>query len=129
MKYQKIVFSFFLISVLFWNTIYISLTYTYYYADQSGFIELFCENVDKPEMQCNGKCHLKDVVEKTTTNEKTPINLIAPKEITLFFEIINEIDLQSINSNRNKQHDWYFNLYSFTKEYSWYHPPQKTLLS
>jgi len=75
-------------------------------------------------MKCDGKCHLKDVVEKKATTEKTPINLIVPEEITLFFDDINNLKL-AINYNENlKKIDFYFNLYSYTKEYSWYHPPQ-----
>ena len=100
------------------------MTYAYYYVDQSGFIERFCENIEKPEMKCNGKCHLKDVVEKETTNEKIPIKLIAPKEITLFFDYDEDLDLAINIIERSKKNDCYFNLYSYTKEYSWYHPPQ-----
>ncbi|MGB0167188.1 MAG: hypothetical protein ACPF8V_10080 [Luteibaculum sp.] len=27
--------------------------------NQSQIIQQFCENISKPELQCNGKCHLK----------------------------------------------------------------------
>ena len=124
MKYPQAVFSFFLISILFWNTFYVSVTYAYYYIDQSGFIERFCENIDKPEMECNGKCHLKEVVEKKTTNNEVPINLIITEKINLFFENNNDLDLHLCTIERKERTDGYFNLYSYTREYSWYHPPQ-----
>ena len=47
-----------------------TLTYAYYNLDTVGFIEKLCENKDKPELQCNGKCHLKKVVENNTNNDK-----------------------------------------------------------
>lgn len=31
-----------------------------------------CENKDKPEMHCNGKCHLKKQVENTTPTKNVP---------------------------------------------------------
>ena len=61
-----------------------SLTYAYYNIDTVGFIEKLCENKDKPELQCNGKCHLKKVVENNTNNDKQPIKAVNLKDITLF---------------------------------------------
>jgi len=124
MKYYKGVFSLFFISVFFWHIFYVSLTYAYYYIDQSGFIEQFCENIDKPEMECNGKCHLKNIVEKKTSNEKTPINLIVQEEITLFFDHLNNLDLVLNIIEKREKNEYYFNFYSYSKEYSLYHPPQ-----
>ena len=101
-----------------------SLTYAYYIVDQPGFIEQFCKNLDKPEMKCDGKCHLKDVVEKKTTKEKTPINLIAPEKITLFFDN-NKNKILVFNSFKKGKHsNRYMNLYAFNKDLSLDRPPQ-----
>ncbi len=124
MKYQKVVFSFVLFLALFWNTFYVSLTYAYYIVDQPGFIEQFCEKIDKPEMKCNGKCHLKDVVEKKITTEDVPLNMIVLEEPTLFFKNIKNLDLNSDSIERKQQPDWYFNFYTYTGNYSLDRPPQ-----
>jgi len=121
---MKVVFSYLLMVVLLWNTLYVSLTYTYYYIDQSGFIERFCDNIDQPELECNGKCHLKDVVENKTTRDNVPESIALLEEINLFFYHKNRINFSIKDIETNKQIDCYFNLYSYTNVYSLYHPPQ-----
>jgi len=44
--------------------IYDSAVYLNYLMHESEITELFCINKDEPEMQCNGKCHLKDMLQK-----------------------------------------------------------------
>lgn len=41
-----------------------SAVYLNYLMHESEITELFCINKDEPEMQCNGKCHLKDMLQK-----------------------------------------------------------------
>ena len=36
-----------------------------YFVNQSEIIELFCENKEEPQLQCNGKCHLAKELIKT----------------------------------------------------------------
>ncbi len=124
MYFKKTIFSLLLLFALFWNTFYVSLTYAYYYVDQPGFIERFCGNIDKPEMKCNGKCHLKDVVEKKTANEDVPLNMIVLEEPTLFFKNIKNINLNSESIEIKQQPEWYFNFYTYTRTYSLDRPPQ-----
>ena len=35
-----------------------------YLIDVQTYTELYCENTDKPEMECNGKCHLSKELAK-----------------------------------------------------------------
>jgi hypothetical protein len=37
--------------------------YFWYLADNDSFTSVFCENTEKPELQCNGKCHLTAIAE------------------------------------------------------------------
>jgi hypothetical protein len=62
----------------------VSLTYAYYKIDPIGFIEALCENQDRPELQCNGKCHLKKVVKSQDNNKKTPVSIIDFKDLILY---------------------------------------------
>lgn len=32
----------------------------------------FCINIDKPELKCNGKCHLKDAIAQQDETEQSP---------------------------------------------------------
>lgn len=43
-----------------------------YVAQYDYIISEKCENKDKPEMHCNGKCHLKKQIEKTTPKKNVP---------------------------------------------------------
>jgi len=47
-----------------------------YYWDYEYIATVLCENKDKPEMQCNGKCHLKKEIKKQqnpTDKRKLPV--------------------------------------------------------
>jgi len=108
------------------NTFYVALTYTYYFVDPSGFTAQFCVNTDKPEMKCNGKCHLKEVSKKDATNDKEPAKMMATKEVVLFIQEKEKIDFGFIIYVK-KENKIYSNLYSYLGEYALYHPPQGSL--
>ena len=116
-------FSVILIIAMLWNVFYVSLTYAYYFVDRDGFIAEYCVNIDKPEMKCNGKCHLKDVSKKDSTNEKAPSKVTLTKEVNLFVQEKEKIDFGFIVYTK-KQINNYYNLYSYLGEYALYHPPQ-----
>ena len=119
-------FSVILIIAMLWNVFYASYTYAYYFIDQEGFVAEYCVNTDKPEMKCNGKCHLKEVSKKDANNDKAPSNVILTKELTLFVQEKEKIDFGFIVYTK-KQINYYYNLYSYLSEYALYHPPQGSL--
>lgn len=47
-----------------------SLVYFDYLWNQHEITALFCVNKDQPELQCNGKCHLKDMLTQGGSEEK-----------------------------------------------------------
>ncbi len=62
--------------------------YSFYYANQ-GFYTLFCENKDKPQLQCKGKCYLKKQITKPGKSESTSlVNLKGSETFVFFSEII-----------------------------------------
>ena len=108
---------------MLWNVFYVPLTYAYYYVDQSDFIAQFCENIDEPELECNGKCHLKEVTEKDATNDKAPSKMMVTKSIVLYVQAKENFDF-GIPIFLKKQNIGYSNLYSFIIPFSLDHPPQ-----
>lgn len=61
-------------SILFLFIIVAQMSYqgilcAYYIFNKQHIIEKFCENKDKPQLKCDGKCHLKKMV-KVQTQEK-----------------------------------------------------------
>ena len=46
-----------------------------YFANQVEITDLFCVNKEKPELQCNGKCHLsKQIVEIEKNEQESPFS-------------------------------------------------------
>jgi len=44
-----------------------------YFVNQTEIIELFCINKEKPQLQCNGKCHLaRQLTEIVNETKETP---------------------------------------------------------
>ena len=105
------------------NTLQVSLTYAYYELDPIGFIEQLCENKDKPEMACNGKCQLKKVAESQTDNTNTPNSIVDFRELLLFNEVITEIQLYIPLHKPNLDIE-YINHYSFSSLNDCFRPPQ-----
>jgi len=123
MKIASIIVSIILTLTMLFACMRVSLTYAYYYLDTANFIERFCENINKPELKCNGKCHLKKVTENNTTNEEAPAKVIDFKELLLFVNhqkkySVNLIFLKKIETTN------YNNLYTYTSTNSLYRPPQ-----
>ena len=121
-RYRNI-FSLILVTALLWNVFHVAITYGYYYLDESGFIEQFCVNKEKPELKCNGKCHLKDVAEKDATNDEAPSKMLASKDITFFIQEQQKLKFGQ-TTNYKKQVYYYSNLYNYLSGYSLYHPPR-----
>lgn len=101
----------------------VSLTFAYYEIDPIGFIEQLCENLDKPELECNGKCQLKKVAESNSTkNNKIP-NIVDFKELLLFKNSLETHTFGEglITSSKNYN---YTNLYFYLNSTNCFHPPQ-----
>ena len=67
--------------------------------------ELFCINKEKPQLKCNGKCHLSSELSKTeTSNDQLPFSQNS-NEISLefIFDIIDSEDETIISDNLTKK--------------------------
>jgi len=76
------------------QTVHQGLIYAYYTLNKTYIVEHFCANKNTPELKCEGKCHLKEVlsiVTKEKKSEQTPIpNLEEIKVPILFFQALEE---------------------------------------
>ncbi|MCF7567895.1 hypothetical protein L3X37_05885 [Sabulilitoribacter arenilitoris] len=128
MKTASLLVSFTLSILIMFNSLRISITYAYYELDPIGFIEKLCINKDKPELQCNGNCHLKKVTESNTNNDNNhPTQILDFKEILFFTQEPNAYNLHSIKCS-NKVSVAYKNLYAFLGFKSHYRPPKVQLI-
>lgn len=124
MKLFSSILSLLLIAIILFNSLRVSFTYVYYFADTASFIERLCENKDKPEMQCNGKCHLKKVTQNNNTNDdKVPFKEIDFKEVILY--VVQQVSFNFINFTvKKKDISNYNNLYAYSLISTLYHPPE-----
>ncbi|MEP2239450.1 MAG: hypothetical protein ABJI22_13875 [Maribacter sp.] len=58
---------------------------SYYALFTTDFVERFCENKERPELKCDGKCALSQMLSQKADDEKTPINLDLLKNETVLF--------------------------------------------
>ncbi len=72
--------------------------FVYYQLNKNFISSTFCENKNKPELQCNGKCFMKKQLKASDENQnKTPINIKDFQEI-IFFCSHSEIAFPKHNS-------------------------------
>lgn len=89
--------------------------------------KVLCENKDKPQMHCNGKCHLMKEMAKTAEQEK-PISSdkkssIQEKEV-LFFQEIKTFTLKQVClDDKTSISEYYSNLYFHLHSFTVFHPP------
>lgn len=124
MKISTYIVSIILTTLLLFNSVSVSLNYAYYNIDPVGFIEAFCENQDKPELQCNGKCHLKKVSQTQEKEQKSPENIIDFKELTLYPNLIVEFDFLYESITKSNTPKFYKNLYTYSNSNDCFHPPR-----
>lgn len=64
------------------------LIFVQFFVHQDYIAQNLCENIDKPELECKGNCHLNKALEKNDEQEQK--SLIKEKqELTLFVSQIN----------------------------------------
>ena len=98
--------------------------YVEYVLNQDYIAEFLCINKDKPELQCQGKCHLMKELEKQ--EESNPLNSlrISLENYPIGFVNILKIDLpKSFDSSNKNKHSFYEALYRFNYIYSAFQPP------
>ncbi|UOB17262.1 hypothetical protein [Abyssalbus ytuae] len=113
------------VSITLFNSIKTGLIFGYYILNTPGFIERYCENKDKPELKCNGKCQLAKMINQNSEKDKNPIDFkFLQREITLYFKDIKEERLFAFIKIK-KQTYLYAENYQFIFVNKPTHPPQK----
>ncbi|APQ16085.1 hypothetical protein [Maribacter hydrothermalis] len=97
---------------------------SYYALFTDDFVERFCENKARPEMNCNGECALSKMLSQDTDDEKIPYDLEWLKnEVVLFIgPLISTMFLEKqVTSLLEPQYNV---LYSFHFTERIIHPPK-----
>ncbi len=105
------------------NSFKVSFVYGWYTLDVESFIEQLCENKDRPQLQCNGKCYLSKMTEDTSSEKEQTIPVLKWDQL-VFCQTELSTDKQ-INETAIKHIDFYYLAPSAEGYFhSIFHPPQ-----
>ncbi len=111
-KYSLVVSILFLVITLT-SCLKIAGTIGYYALFTEDFVERFCENKERPELNCDGKCALAKMLLQESKDQELPINIDFLKtETVLFLESGMEIEF-AVYINEPLKKSNYNNHYSF----------------
>ncbi len=119
------------------QTTYQGIIYVYYTINKEYIAANRCENKANPQLKCNGKCHLKNLIEVKTTAQTddssslpTTPNLIDIKPLILFFEAIPSPNFSFLPNDllgdkSSAPNFWYEFNYNYQNSTSSFEPPQQ----
>ncbi|MBC8882724.1 hypothetical protein H9X57_02935 [Flavobacterium piscinae] len=98
-----------------------------YIVNYDFIVKELCENKAKPELACNGKCHLMKELAKANDSDnplstdkketsKQPIEVLFLEKFPVDFQLFSFKEIKKFNS-------FYSNLYQNTTTFSTFHPP------
>ncbi|MGB0916630.1 MAG: hypothetical protein ACPGU4_03480 [Flavobacteriales bacterium] len=102
-----------------------SLILVNYEVNTAYIIENFCENTDKPELHCDGKCHLKKQIEADSEQKsETPSALTEIVTFVLAVEEVPSFELEFFSTETNTNNSLYLEGNYSNHLQSIFHPPQ-----
>lgn len=109
--------------ILLSNSIRVSLVYGWYTLDVESFIDQLCENKDKPQLECNGKCYLSKMIASDSSQDEQKIPVLEWEQLVFFQPEIREDNQMAIAASAGISFHY---LATYTKGYfhSIFHPPQ-----
>lgn len=97
----------------------------YYQLNIDYIIEKYCVNKEKPELQCNGKCHLAKQLQITTPTENhQSTSILTEAFFPVYLQDFGSLDFSAIIIYlENIQNFYYTNNYTHLLSFSIYKPP------
>ncbi len=86
------------------HSLKLSVAFFHYALFNDNFTELYCENKDKPQMECHGKCQLKNQAEPESSSKHQPIlNKKLHEPVILFYQENKESIKSDLNDVKTTQ--------------------------
>lgn len=96
---------------------------SYYLAFTNNFIENFCVNKDQPELECDGKCFLSKMLDKSPTDDHTSsFKLFVENELIYVLSLNSLFGFAPVEPNSSKFA--YINFYNGRSLDSLIKPPE-----
>jgi len=123
-KKHSLIIAIFFLALTLTSSLKIAGTVGYYALFTEDFVERFCENKERPELNCDGKCALAKMLLQESSDDNPPINIdFLRTETVLFLESGMIIDFPTITST-NRIFNAYTNHYSYYLLEEHLHPPR-----
>jgi hypothetical protein len=97
--------------------------YVEYLVNQDYIAEFLCINKEKPELQCNGKCHLVKELEKQQENNPESLRISLENYPIGFVNIFQISSKKIITSSKKNSHTFFEKLYHSNYNHSSFQPP------
>lgn len=101
--------------------------YAYFQLNIDYIIETYCINTDKPELSCNGKCHLADQLNFTSDDakdgESKALLTLSDSFTPLFHQTISTTTFKEVKPFKKQASFLYSNTYTFLLEPKLLRPP------
>ncbi|QLE01440.1 hypothetical protein HX109_07630 [Galbibacter sp. BG1] len=94
-----------------------------YVVNHDYIAEYLCINKDRPEMHCDGKCYLMQMLEEENQQKKQNLPAIDLREYPIGFVSFLSLENTGYSIIPEKKTTLYFNKYSFLASYKYFHPP------
>ncbi|MBD0776915.1 hypothetical protein HPE56_03835 [Maribacter sp. ANRC-HE7] len=99
-------------------------TLGYYALFTDDFIERYCENKERPELHCDGKCYLAKMLLQESNDDNPPINIdFLKNETVLFLEKSPAFDF-NVDRDPAMVNYHYTNNYDYNFQKKEIHPPR-----
>ncbi|WP_420603832.1 hypothetical protein [Flagellimonas sp.] len=121
-KYNSVVFSALFVALVMVSNLRFSSMYLYYSIDREGFIEALCENTDRPELKCEGKCMLSQMLVSQDNEKELPMPLMGWEQVLFFLKEPSSYTVLDVKQTP-KAYFHYTNNYSFNFSCITYKPP------
>ena len=95
------------------SSLKIAGTIGYYALFTEDFVERFCENKERPELNCDGKCALSKMLLQESNDEDLPMNIDFLKTETILFLESGMVINFTVYFNETPKNTNYTNHYSF----------------
>ena len=95
------------------SSLKIAGTIGYYALFTEDFVERFCENIERPELNCDGKCALSQMLLQESNDEDLPINIDLLKTETILFLEAGMNITYAVYVSETLENSKYTNHYSF----------------
>ena len=94
-----------------------------YVVDQDYIAEFLCINQDRPELECEGKCYLMQMLEEQNREKGENLPRIAMEEYPIGFVVLHYLASVVVTDVEQIENNSYSNFYKLLPSLSFFRPP------